>query len=35
MLSHDLKNGAAPAFDLGDVHKASEAKSFDYRASLL
>lgn len=31
MLSRDVKNGAAPAFDLDDVHKASEAKSFDYR----
>ncbi len=33
MLSHSQVQAEQPPFDLEDVHKTSEAKSFDYRAS--
>jgi len=34
MLSHSQVQTPSVTFDLADVHKTSEAKSFDYRASL-
>ena len=34
MLSHSQVQKSSVTFDLADVHKTSEAKSFDYRASL-
>jgi len=34
MLGHSQVQKSSFTFDLADVHKTSEAKSFDYRASL-